>query len=323
MRTGTKAWLIIAASLVLIGCVLFAGVMTTLQWDFLKLSTVAYETNIYEISEAFDGITVNSDTADILFSLSDDGKCRVECCEEENGKHSVTVEDGILVIRLIDERSLSDFIGYIGLNFASPKITVYLPKAEYTSLFIREDTGDIGMPKDFMFRNVDISLSTGDVEFRASASEMIRIKTSTGDISVEDVSAGSLALTVSTGKVSAAGVNCDGDVTVGVSTGDAYLRDIACRNFVSGGSTGDIHLNHVIASENFSVSRSTGDVTLESSDAAGIFIKTDTGDIAGSLLTGKVFAVSTDTGDIDVPDTAEGGRCEITTDTGDVKLKIQ
>lgn len=64
-----KVWLIIAASLVLIGGILFAGVMSTLRWDFMKLSTVKYETNTYEISEAFDGISMNTETADIVLRV--------------------------------------------------------------------------------------------------------------------------------------------------------------------------------------------------------------------------------------------------------------
>ena len=322
MRTRTKVWLIIAASLVSIGGILFAGVMTTLRWDFMELATVKYETNTYEISEAFDGISMNTDTADIVFAFSDDGKCRVECHEEENAKHSVTVEDGTLTVELIDERSVYDFIGYIGLNFGSPKITVYLPKAEYTSLLIHEDTGDIEIPKDFTFKDIDISLSTGDVDFCASASEMIKIKTSTGDIRVENISTGSLDLSVSTGKVTVSGVTCEGDVTVGVSTGKAYLTDIACENLVSNGSTGDISLKNVIAEENFSIKRSTGDVKFDGSDAAKIFVETDTGDVEGSLLTEKVFITETDTGSVDVPKTTTGGKCEVSTDTGDIKLEI-
>lgn len=48
-----------------------------------------------------DGISMNTDTADIIFALSDDGKCKVECREEENAKHSVTVKDGTLVVELL------------------------------------------------------------------------------------------------------------------------------------------------------------------------------------------------------------------------------
>ncbi len=322
MRTKTKVWLIIAASLVLIGCILFTGVMSMLNWDFTKLSTVKYETNTYEISEAFDTISINTDTADIAFAFSNDGKCTVECHEEENAKHSVAVEDGILIVELVDERSVSDYIHYFGINMGAPKITVYLPKTQYTSLLICEDTGDVEIPRDFTFKDVDISLSTGDVDFCASASEMIKIKTSTGDICVENISAGSLDLSVSTGKVTASGVSCEGDVTVSVSTGEAYLTDIACRSVISSGSTGDISLDHVIAAEKFSVKRSTGDIRFDNSDAADIFAETDTGDVTGTLLTDKVFITQTDTGGVDVPKTATGGRCEIITNTGNIKITV-
>lgn len=323
MRTRTKVWLIIAASLVLIGCILFAGVMTTLQWDFMELATVKYETNTYEISEAFDGISMNTDTADIAFMFSDDRNCRVECHEEGNAKHSVTVEDGTLTVELIDERSVYDFIGYIGLNFGSPKITVYLPKSEYTNLLINGDTSDIEIPNDFTFKDVDISLSTGDIDFCASASEKIKIKTSTGDICAENISVGSLDLTVSTGKVTVSDVNCEGNITVGVSTGKTYLTDIVCKSVMSSGNTGDIYLNNVIATETFSIERSTGDVRFDGCDATEIYVKTDTGDVTGSLLTDKVFITQTDTGDVDVPKTTTGGRCEISTDTGNIKITIK
>jgi len=323
MGTGTKVWLLIAASLMLIGCILFSGVMTTLRWDFTKLSTVKYETNTYEISEAFDGISMNTDTADIAFALSDDGNCRVECHEEANTKHSVSVKEGTLTVELIDERSVYDFIGYIGLNFGSPKITVYLPKSEYTNLLINGDTSDIEIPNDFTFKDVDISLSTGDIDFCASASEKIKIKTSTGDICAENISVGSLDLTVSTGKVTVSDVNCEGNITVGVSTGKTYLTDIVCKSVMSSGNTGDIYLNNVIATETFSIERSTGDVRFDGSDATEIYVKTDTGDVTGSLLTDKVFITQTDTGDVDVPKTTTGGRCEISTDTGNIKITVK
>ena len=318
MRTRTKVWLVIATTLVLLGCILFAGVMSTLRWDFMKLSTVKYVTNAYEVSEAFDGISIKTDTTDIVFALSDNGNCKVECYEEETSRHFVTVEDNTLVIKMNDSKSWYD---YIGMNFGSPKIIIYLPVTEYGSLFINGDTGDVEIPNDFMFKDVDISLGTGDVNFCASASEMIKMKMSTGDICVENISAGALELSVSSGKVTVLGVSCEGDVTVGVSTGKAYLTDIACESVISSGSTGDISLNNVIATEKFSIERSTGDVNFISCDAAEIYVKTDTGDVTGNLLSNKVFITDTDTGSVNVPKTVGGGRCEITTDTGDIKIK--
>ncbi len=319
MRKTTKIWLVIGTFLVFVGLTMFAVVMSEYKWDFHKLSTGKYETNTYEIGGEFSNVSINTDTADIMFALSDDGKCRVECYEEEKAKHSVVTQEDTLVINMIDEKSWYD---YIGIHFSSPKITVYLPKSEYTSLLIHEDTGDVEIPKDFTFKFVDISLSTGDVDCCASASEMIIVKTSTGDVRVKNISAGSLDLSASTGKVTVSGVTCEGDITVGVSTGKAYLADIACKSVISSGNTGDISLNSVIATEKFFIERSTGDVIFKGSDAAEIFIETDTGDVSGTLLSDKFFITETDTGRVDVPKSVTGGKCEISTDTGNIKIDV-
>ena len=117
-------------------------------------------------------------------------------------------------------------------------------------------------------------------------------------------------------------MTCGGDVTVGVSTGEAELTDVSCRNVISTGTTGDISLHNVIASEKISVERSTGQVKFGGCDAGELYIKTSTGDVTGSLLTGKVFVTDTRTGSVDVPGTASGGRCEIRTVTGDIRIRI-
>lgn len=319
MKKATKVWLITAASLVAIGCILFAGVMTSVGWNFQKLSTVGYETNTYEFNEPFGDISLTTDTADIVFALSDDGKCRVECREEENKKHLVSVIKDALVIKSVNTEPWYDRIGF---HFGLPKIKIYLPKAEYNALSIRESTGNIKIPKDFAFANADISLSTGNTDFCASASGKIKIKASTGDIRTKNITAGSLDLTVSTGDVTVSDVNCGGNIDVGVSTGKTYLTNVLCKSVVSHGSTGDIFFKNVIAAEKFSIKRSTGHVKFGNSDAAEIFVKTDTGDVTGNLLTDKVFITQTDTGDVDVPKTVNGGKCEINTDTGDIKIKI-
>ena len=320
MRKTVKIWLVIAASLVFVGLIMFAAVMSEYKWDFSKLSTGKYETNTYEISEEFSNLSMNTDTADFIFALSDDGKCRVECYEEEKAKHSVAVQENTLVMKMIDEKSWYD---YIGINFGSPKITVYLPKAEYTSLFINGSTGDIEIPKNFKFEGVDISLSTGDVNFFASASKLIIIKTSTGNICVENTSAGTLDLSASTGRITVSNVICGGDANINVSTGRTNLNNIECKNLTSSGDTGNISLNNVIAAEKFSIKRNTGDVRFDGSDAAEILVETDTGDVTGTFLSEKTFFVETDTGSVDVPESITGGRCEITTNTGDIELDIQ
>lgn len=227
-----KVWLMIAAFLILVGCILLAYVMSKLA---------KYETNTYEVDKAFSDISITTDTADIIFALSEDGKCKVECYEEKNAKHSVTVENDLLAVR-----TSKSWYDYIGFSFGSPKITVYLPKAEYDALSINESTGKVEIPKDYIFDHVDISLSTGDVNFFASVSELVKIKTITGNVRVENTSAGALDLSVTTGKVTVSGVACRDDITVDVVTGNAYLTDSSCRSVISSAITGDISLNNVI-----------------------------------------------------------------------------
>jgi len=81
-------------------------------------------------------------------------------------------------------------------------------------------------------------------------------------------------------------------------------------------------LKNVVAEEKLTIKRSTGHVKFESCDAAEINVKTDTGDVTGTLLSEKLFLCKTDTGRVDVPKATAGGVCEVTTDTGDIRLKI-
>ena len=318
MSKTTKIWLFTAAFLVLIGCIIFGGVMTMLKWDFTKLSTGKYETNDHEIAENFKSISIITNTADIVLLPSENSKTSVSCYEQRNAKHFVSVKDGVLVIEVVDTRKWYE---YIGINFGTPKITVYIPHGEYGALLVKSSTGDVEIPKEFNFESMDISESTGNVTSFASVLTLMKIKTSTGNIRVENVSAGTLDLSVSTGGIAVSDVICEGNIKINVSTGKTKLTDIGCKNIISRGDTGDISLKNVIAAEKFSIERSTGDVTLDGCDAAEISIKTDTGDVTGTLLSEKVFIVDSDTGRVDVPKTLAGGKCEITTDTGDIRIK--
>lgn len=317
MKKSAKIWLITAGALVLFGGTAFLGLMSALKWDFKKLSTVKYETNTYEISEDISDISILTDTADIVFARSDGDKCRVISFEEETAKNSVTAENGKLIIKTENKKSGLD---YIGFYFEQPKITVYLPSTEYNSLRIKGSTGNVRISKDQAFKNVDINLSTGNVVFRSPVSESVRIKTSTGNIDVNQASLDTLELSTSTGTVTVSGVKCSGDIKIKASTDRVSLTDITCKSLKSTGDTGDILLKNVIASEKLSIERSTGNVKFDGCDAAELDIETDTGDVTGNLLTEKVFITDTDTGEIDVPKSATGGKCEIETDTGNIKI---
>ncbi len=339
MSKKVKIWLIIASVLVILGTAISVVAIASVGWGFTKLNTKNYKTNTYDITEEFTDISIKTDTAGIAFLPSDDEKCKVVCYEEAKTGHAVSVSDGVLTVSMVDERKWYD---YIGMHFNFPMITVYLPKNEYSSLVIDESTGNIDIEKEFTFESIDISVSTGDVECYASAKKNVKITASTGDIYVKNISAASLNASVSTGKITVSDSTFEGDVKANVSTGKTVLGEVKCKNVISRGSTGNVSLKDVFATGEFSIKRSTGDVEFESSyagkiyaetssgdvefeasDAGEIYVKTSSGDVEGSLLSNKVFIIDTSLGDIDIPRSITGGRCEITTSSGDISIKIK
>jgi len=317
MKGVAKVWIIIAALLVIVGSAILGCVMSKLKWDFTKLSTAKYETNDYVIDENFKGISITTDTSDIVFLPSEKQETSISCYEEENEKHRVEVREGVLLIERIDTKKWYE---YIGINFSSPKITVHLPQGEYGKLFIRSNTGNIEILKDFKFENIDISASTGYIKNYATAQKTIKMNTDTGIIHTENTSAEALDISVSTGTVTVLNTKVERELKIKVSTGKAKLTDIECKTLSSNGSTGDISLTNVVAKESLFIERSTGDVNFEDCDAAKIYVKTDTGDVLGSLLSDKIFITETDTGHVKVPNSVTGGKCEISTDTGDIVI---
>ena len=296
----TKILLIIAISLVVAGSIIFVCAMTSIGWDFSKLSRAKYVTNSYDIDEPYKEISIKAETADIVFAVSEDSSYRVECYEQERVKHEVSVKDGTLMIAINDTRAWHD---YIGFNFGFPKIIVYMPAGEYGALSIKLSTGNVEVSRDFCFDNIDISGSTGKITNFASAKGDVKLEVSTGKILVSNISAGSL--------------------DVKVSTGDANISSVRCKSFASDGSTGDIELEDVIAEERLTIKRNTGDISFDGCDAGELFIQTSTGNVEGSLLSEKIFIVDTDTGSKKVPSSTVGGKCEIKTDTGNIKISIK
>ena len=295
-----KFWLIAAACLVVVGLIVLAGSMSFLNWNFSALSTENFQTNTHSVSQDFTGITIDADTADILFAPSTDGGCQVICKEQKNITHTVIVRDDTLEIRVNDTRKWYE---YIGIQLGTPQITVCLPKSAYRFLTVHCSTGDVALPRDFSFDSVEIT-------------------TSTGDINAENITTGQLALSVSTGRIAASDLTCTGNITLNVSTGKTKLTGVRCTNFSSRGRTGDLSVRDLIAEETISIVRSTGDVRLDNCDGAQITVSTDTGDVSGTLLSEKVFLVTTDTGRIQVPETTAGGQCRITTDTGNIQMRL-
>lgn len=299
MKKSQKRWLIGGAVLMLAGALLFVGVMAALGFDFMKLGTVPFENNTYEITEPFQAINITDSTTDIQFAPSQDGTCKIVCHEQQSLKHIPTVLNNTLYLQQIDTRQWYE---YIALNFERTTMTVYLPQERYTHLKIDTNTGDVQIPADFTFDTVRIEGDTGDVTSLAKISHSINVDLDTGDLLINAASA-----------LEAVYAETD--------TGEIDLKNVRCDRLKASSDTGDVTLTNVLSSDFITVETDTGDIIFDRCDAERIYAETDTGDIRGTLLSEKIFLTDSDTGDITVPNTDSGGTCELITDTGDIKIE--
>ena len=301
MKKSTKTALITAGSLIFLGLVFILCSLAVNGWSLGAFGNNKLETKTIEIDEDFDKLSVDTADDDISFVLTDDNECRIVCLEREKTVHTAEVTDKTL--KIASEDTGAWYESFSLFSSGTPKITVYLPKSEYTSLLIDEDTGDISIPEGLAFDSIDIKASTGDVTCGASSKGTVDVSVSTGSIKLSGAEYGELRLTV--------------------STGDIEVSSVTCESISSTGSTGDITLTNVIASKTISVERTTGDVALELCDAEELRIETGTGDVTGTLLSEKEFVTHTATGSVNVPKTASGGRCEISATTGDIIMTVK
>lgn len=301
MKNKTKTWLIVAAILMAAGILICGGVLAVLGFDFTKLDTHNYETNCYAVEERFQNVTVRTAMAQVRFAPSEDGTCRVECLEEEKLKHTVTVQDGTLIIQSVDARKWYD---YVGISFQSTKLTVYLPETVLNTVYIDTKVGHVDIPEDFSIKNLEISAKTGNIVAYAAVSDSLRVNTATGSVWIGSVDAG-------------------GVVEVETNTGGISLENVHCDQLSVECDTGYISLKNVIASDRMHIENETGHVELGGVDALSIFVKTATGSVTGTVLSEKIFTAQSSTGSVSVPKSTSGGTCEVFTGTGHIQLRIE
>ena len=276
MSKATKIWLITATSFVLIGCMIFAGVMAMLKWDFRKLSTVKYETNNYEFDEEYKNISVKTNTADIVFEPSENGGTSVVCYEQKNSKHSVSVKDGSLVIELDDK---TKWYEHIGINFGSAKITVAIPKGEYDAISVKASTGAISLG-NVEAKSLDLAVSTGKITVRnMNCSENIAVKVSTGKSFFENINCKSFSSKGTTGDITLKNVIADGLFSVTRNTGDVKIYDCDAGEISIKTSTGNVKGN-LLSDKVFIAHSDTGRINVPKTIEGGkCEINIDTGNI--------------------------------------------
>ncbi len=319
MKTSVKTALIIAAITLILGIVLAGVGISMTGYDFINLVTENYAPVTYGISEDFSNIQIDTDTHDLNFVLAENGMCKVVCDETDKITNSVTVQDGTLIIKTVNNKNWYDYIGLFTKNHT---ITVYLPKGEYEAITIKTDTGDTEISNAFSFTTAKIETDTGDTSWYANVSGNFSFVGHTCDIEAGNMSLLSLNIKTTTGKIHISNLTSTEGITLTADTGDVSVTDCKANERLDvKTSTGDVLLKNTVAGK-LNIKTNTGSVTFNNADAENMHVKTSTGDVKGTIATEKIFLATTDTGKIALPHSTSGGICEIITSTGDIKIDI-
>ncbi|MGN0614572.1 MAG: DUF4097 family beta strand repeat-containing protein [Porcipelethomonas sp.] len=321
MKKSKKTAMITAASLIAAGAVISFGALFAMDFDIKKINTVTLGTNTYTVDQAFDNISVEGAECNVRLRPSDENFCKVVCYESDRIYHSVEVMDNTLKIEREDISKWYDNIMNICWN--DMEVTVYLPKNEYKTLRIENISGNVEIPGGFTFDDAVIKSSSGDVKFSADVNNALSVEANSGDLTVSNTSPGKLSTKTSSGDIKIECVNSGTELTAETTSGEMKITDFNGKNISAESSSGDITFSGCLASGNIKTESISGEVRMYNCDADSLWIKTSSGDVSGTTLTEKIFITDTSSGDVNVPQSVTGGKCEIITDSGDIEFEIE
>ncbi len=337
MKTSVKIALIVAAALVVVGGILIAVAFSMGGlFGSEDINTVTHTTD-----GTFDRILISTVTGtDVTILPSDTSACYAVCDETERIRYDLEVQNGTLALTERDGRHWYDFVGiFIGTR----RVVLYLPARAYASLTVESSSGDITCTdKAFSFGDVTLSASSGDMEFASPMTGRLAVENASGEIylsgvmatsatihatsgeiDLSDMACASLLVTTSSGNIALDGGHI-GELTVSATSGNISLCNVvASGNVTATASSGTLSLENVLASSELFLETSSGNITFARSDAPAITLRASSGEINGTLLSGKLFDTHTSSGNISCPPSvADGGTCSAHTSSGNIYLSV-
>lgn len=310
---------VVGTVLLVLGLLVILSALIVSKFDLHRLSPIHYETKIYDITEDFQTVKINTKNAGISVLSSPDGSCRLECDEAKSIFYNVFVENGTLNVAFEDTREWYEKIA--SFSFLPPKVTLYLPSQSYDALFLESNTGSIHAELPHTFSHIELSGTSGDVTCHASAQNKIVATTTSGDVKIFDSTATACNASSASGKVSLWDIEAE-SITVSAQSGDVRLSEINANEIAANARTGKITVIDTEADATLRVETTSGKIILRRADAPAIDIKTVSGKVTGTLLSDKLFDVRSDKGQLTYPSSRGSETCTVRTNSGSVKLEI-
>ncbi len=275
----------------------------------------------YNIDEGFDKIEIETGSADILIKASEDGSAYAVCDEDSKIIFSVGVENRTLKI----EEKVKSWLAFAGISFGARRCTVYLPAREYSSLELESGSGRIECTgSDISFIDAELETGSGAIFMSSPVKSLLSCSSGSGRIETADIYASRISLSTGSGRIELKNSERSKDLVVKSASGAIQLDKCRAEDITISSSSGRVDLNGVIASGKLKANTSSGSIKLSGCDGGDIVLASGSGRISGTILTDKLFDVSTGSGNIDCPPSIrDGGKCEISTGSGDIDIRIE
>lgn len=281
---------------------------------------VSSKSNTYTIDKAFTNISIDGMECNIKLIPSDDNKYKVVCRESDKIYHSVSVENDTLFIKRNDNR---EWYEHFGIYWSDMEVSVYLPENNYGELYAKSLSGEIVIPETFSFDSADVQSTSGNVRFLASVNGEMTVNTVSGELYVGKSKPSKLTAESVSGCVTVENIVAQDFVNVKAISGEIKMSEIRCQSITANTTSGGLSLSDVVTREKIQIESVSGNVDLNRCDAASLWLKTTSGNIYGTLLSEKFFVTNTLSGNVSVPHSPSGGKCEVTTTRGNIEFIIK
>lgn len=318
MRTVKRKAIILAAVCMAAGLLISFVALAALDFNFFELGTMEPVTNTYALTEDFSNIRVWGAECDVRLLPAEDGACTVLCHETDRITHTAKVENDTLMIKRTDDRRWYEHIGFMWNYWGPIEVIIYLPERAYQELSVRTVSGEVEIPQDFSFAQAEIDATSGDIRLMAAVRGDLSIQSVSGSIQVNGTNPENLTVRSTSGDVTVDSAEVGEAFACKTISGQQRVSHVTCQSATVNSTSGDAVYADVIASENIHMEAVSGDLELSRCDADTLWLKTVSGNVTGSLCTKKRFITNTVSGSIRVPDSAAGGKCEVTTISGDI-----
>ena len=191
-----------------------------LGFDVYSLSTHTFETRDFDVTEEFQSIKVNVNTANVHLVPSEDESCKVTCHVKETTTCKVVVEDGVLNVTTEEEKGFAS----IDISWDSQIVTIALPKKTLGAVNVMTTTGDVLLSDVLSSEDVTVKTNTGDVSLKRCDAQTLYVKTNTGDVKATLLSEKKFKVKTNTGDIDIPKDGDGGTCEIITNTGDVQVE---------------------------------------------------------------------------------------------------